>query len=569
MRKYLGPAVAAIVGALGVLYFYRAWFLTGFNAFQGDLGDGRMTAYVINFWSHPFQFGGPTELGFFYPIPDILGYSEAMLVNGVLTAPFLLLKMDALQSVMCGLTLLSSLGYLGWVLWLRKAPRLPWPITITAAAILSFGNSQLEGAHHLQLIDTAVIPAVLLSVHYASKTSSRVRRTLWSAAAGFFYMSLAMSAFYVFWAFTLAVGIAGLVWLVLHRKTLAVKPLTLLQPVTGFVVGTLPLAALFIATYLPMFLSGAKRSISEAYGYAVTWQELLNPGSHNILWGPLADALGWTVSGSGDEGAMSPTPLVFLVAVVVTVLGLRRRYALSGWGTIGLSSALSGFVLWLAPAQLGSFFVWQIFHTIPGAAAIRAVGRIEIMATAALVVGTALLSADLMRGLPMNKRKISAGILAVCLLLGAEQLSTHIQQRFDHSRQSALAALPAAPQVCESFVVTSPYGSHDPEWGITQTDALTVAELQGIPTWNGYTSAIPQGWGGRTEALDNWEARKWMQLHPMRNACGLDLANRRWLEPAELNALFDNLGPEPAPLTAEQRVEKIKNENISGDISVK
>ena len=72
---------------LGVAYFYRKFFLSGFNQTIGDQGDGRFVALVTDHWYQVVN--GDIDwksLNIFFPTSETIGLSD---LNILLSVPHL------------------------------------------------------------------------------------------------------------------------------------------------------------------------------------------------------------------------------------------------------------------------------------------------------------------------------------------------------------------------------------------------------------------------------------------------------------------------------------------------
>ena len=183
-------------------------------------------------------------------------------------------------------------------------------------------------------------------------------------------------------------------------------------------------------------------------------------------------------------------------------------------------------------------------YRVPGGSAIRAIGRIELVATAALIFGSAILVCELLRGRSVRTRPILVGLAsALLVLLVVEQINLKAEQVLDRDLLWSLDALPDAPASCRSFVLTDAPREPSPRSTkaktTVQNQAAYVAQTRAIPTWNGYSGTIPPGWDlwvvpGASKAY-RAAALRWGQANNLlADGCGLDLNARRWLDPAEL-----------------------------------
>jgi hypothetical protein len=88
-----------------------------------------------------------------------------------------------------------------------------------------------------------------------------------------------------------------------------------------------------------------------------------------------------------------------------------------------------------------------------------------------------------------------------------------------------LAALPAAPQQCQSFFVTG--HRHRPTADLV---AMWMSVKTGLPTLNGYSSLSPPGWQlSGSLVADRVAARTWIEASKLAGeVCLYDEETQRW-----------------------------------------
>lgn len=528
-----------LVGLLATAYFYRGFFQSGFRLVQGNFFDGRLTLTISQHWSDPLQFGSFTDTGIFYPLGHGLMYSDTFLVHGLTSAPLIWLGTDASIAFQITLILISLVGYTTTVAILRILGS-PWFVAITAGLLLNFSNGMLVASDHPQLITLSLFPAVLLLVLLSALSTRALRQFLLALMAGALSGLILYSAFYVGW--TLALGCSlllpmSLVALTRLQRRSFLRYFTW-QRVAGFAIGAVPFAFLLLVTYLPLLQSGIVRELDDVAAFALTPRDLLGVSPTNLVWSlPLSHVLGTL---RDEEYAMAPTPFLLLVSAVALGWGLRRRKASPLIG-IGIASTMIGFLLWLLPIKWGSVFPWVIVYQIPGASAIRAIGRVEIVAGLFLVLGLALIATALFA--THRKPWLLTVAAAVAAVLLVEQINTRIEQKVDVDQVAALRNLPGPSIACESFFIAPPLDTRrlypnqsdpviDAAIGLGVT-AQIIARAQGIPSLNGYSGGEPLGWPLGPSTLIDYptyeaELQRYVQDFALTEVCGLDLANGTW-----------------------------------------
>ena len=531
--------LVSLVGLLGISYFYRGFFQSGFRLVQGNFFDGRLTLTINQHWSNPLQFGSFMDTGIFHPLSQGLMYSDTFLVHGLTSAPLIWLGLDASIAFQITLILISLVGFMTTVAFLRLVGS-PWFVAIGAGLLVNFSNGMLVASDHPQLITLSLFPAVLLLLLLSALSRRALRQFLYSLTAGVLSGLILYSAFYVGW--TLALGSAlllmiSLVTLTRLQRISICRYFTRLR-MSGFALGTVPFAILMLVTYLPLLQSGIVRELDDVSAFALTPKDLLGVSPTNLIWSlPLSHVLGTL---RDEEYAMAPTPFLLLVGAVALGWALRRRTASPLIG-VGIASTTVGFLLWLLPIKWGSVFPWVVVYQIPGASAIRAIGRVEIVANLFLVFGLALIATVVSRS-HRGPRLLIVGAAITAVLL-VEQINTRVEQRVEVDQVAELRNLPAPSIECRSFFIAPPLDTRriypyqsDPvidagiSLGIT---AQIIARAQGIPSLNGYSGGEPPGWPLGPSTLIDYpiyeaELQRYVRDLALTDVCGLNLHDGTW-----------------------------------------
>jgi hypothetical protein len=215
----------------------------------------------------------------------------------------------------------------------------------------------------------------------------------------------------------------------------------------------------------------------------------------------------------------SDVPFIWMPTALTVVAGsivLWRRGFSPGARPLAATALIAAVVVWI----LGDYVsIWTdyIFPHVFGANAIRAVGRISLLLLIPMSVGL---------GIALDSLSKRWGILAACALGFFCVLEQGVTTpSFDKYTQRAHAHEVAqqVPPGCEAFFANPlrpPASSWEPH-----LDAMWAQLECGVPTINGYSGGLPQGWfplyepGPNTDAaLADWAARR-----------GLDLSRICWI----------------------------------------
>lgn len=535
-RVRVGPAIATLAGVIGLVYFYRGFF---FGAMvQGDHGDGRLTQTIAAHWARPFQFSPDfRDTGIFFPFQDGLIYSDSLLVFGLLAAPLDWVGLDPSIAFQISLIAVSALGYAATVALMRLGPRGPWLIAIPTGLILTFSNGLLTASNHPQLIAISLLTAAPLLWVLSMRSRTQWQSRLAALASGAAFGLMFYSAFYVGWAASLAIITAGgFFWASCRFSPIAVQSVGLtLQRLSAALLGLLPFLFLLAYTYWPLQARGEQRSLEVVRIFALEPRDLINVSPHNLLWSPLIEQLLGPMA--DEEYAMAPTPILLLAALAVLVYllvkfpGKPASADYSRWPNFSLSLLLTAAIFWVLPVNWGRFFPWEhLWFHLPGAAALRAIGRLELIAGAFMILGLGIFLSHYFRQ-PKKRSMTRYSLCAVLMvLLVVEQVNFRVKQEVDVSDVQAIRSISAPPEECESFFLRPPF--YPPRPYDSQTDAAIIAQTHGIPTWNGGSGGEPPGWilddmANPTKYLRS--VADYREMFGLELACSVDSPRGEWI----------------------------------------
>jgi hypothetical protein len=339
----------------------------------------------------------PSEIlngNIFYPEARTLGYSDAVLLQGVAAAPFLWAGVSAI-AVYNGL-LLSSIALSGWAMWLYAA-RLTRsrPAAVVAGVIYAFVPYRFDHFMHLELQATFFLPLALLAVERLIETRShRDAALLMAAVVGEVYSGIYYAVFLV----------TALALIVPFRMTYLdsgarAKVVKALLPASL-------VAALVVAPYLLVYLSNratlGERRDPDIASFSASPENYLATTPDNVVHGE------WSAGFGTSERRLFPG----VVAILLTIAGVRsldrRRGTLLICGSVGLIVSLglnTPIYEWIrdvivpyrglrAPARASIL----VFLAIAGLAAYGyarlAHGRSKLLGTLGAILTTVLLLAE-------------------------------------------------------------------------------------------------------------------------------------------------------------------------------
>lgn len=550
-ERWLLPVLIPILGwVLGASVFFRDQLRSGFTAVTGDEGDARLAVVIHEHWYRVVQGeAGWRDPTFFHPAKGVLGYTDTFVLNALLYIPLRLLRLDVFLAFEVTLILLSLIGFVSMYLLLRRHFHL-WRFAAVAGSLLyCFPNNLYVQIGHIQMLSTWWWPPIVLAGFEAARGHTRQVRACMAAACGAGISLLALSSFYVSWTLLLMTAAATVVGTLLMpvkaarqiRSAVASRAPEMATAAMAMAVGAVP----FFLTYLPTFRRTGGRSYAELQLLAALPGDLINVTGKNFVWGGLLRRLYGPENPRLNVGeqALAVTPLLLLFSLVslVVVVIVERRHGQQdlrppprppAWpASLAVAAALAVVLL---PVRWNGLRLWYpVWAYIPGASVIRATARMEIIASQVLAVVLVFClsrSLDLLGLRVRDTVRLSVAALVVVALPITEQLNVGRSSQIDRPAQEArLAAAPPPPSTCRSFFVTD--SGPQRAFFVLEIDAMLLAQKVGVPTVNGYSGQLPDGWSlngvqspGYLDTVRSWATKTGIAD----GLCAYDLTTHIW-----------------------------------------
>lgn len=489
LRRALLPGLVLIVALVAL----PLWQMEFFARVPGDIGDSRLNNYFLE---HALQslgghWGTLWHPQFFYPFPYVLGFSDNLLGS---------LPVYALARVFTDQTdtafgIWFVVGYMANYVscfYVLRRFRFERVAAIFGALIFAFALPTSAHAGHVQLHYRFALPlAIFFLVDFL-----RSRR----------WWALVISAAWTVWQFYLSIYM-GFFLLLLQVTVVVVAyvmgPRRLIPPDTpGFKESW---AATATRTKFQILLSLAACGASMALLFYPYWKV-------QSMYGFQRD---W-----GSIKPMLPRPQSFVLSDVSRLwrrpdaaifAGLDYRHEHQMFiGAIPLALALLGGVKrvpreLLAPkvlmigmlvipliltVSINDWSLWVLFHNIPLASAIRAVTRLD----QALLFPLAFLAALGIQFLMSHGRRLISVVVGLIAILCVAEASfvdmpTSAKQEW-RDRLSALEQIVDSDIGQDRILFVAQRGG--PNFA-DELDAMWLALRAGLPTMNGYSGNIPNG----------------------------------------------------------------------------
>jgi hypothetical protein len=532
---------------VGALFFFSAQWTSGFNRLGGNTGDTRLQVYLSEQWFLVLRGSQPwRNPPFFYPVKGILGYTDTFFLYQVFFAPFRLVHAEPFLAFQLTIISMSLMGFVCFVVLARALFQAPLMLALVGALVFTFANSLWIHMGSAQLYGIDFAPPIALIGLAAWRT--RLRRPLLSISLGVVFGLLSalfvFSTYYVAWLsifagvviFGFCFAFAPRVMMTEVGKAMTTGWRSFLGGIVGFVVGLIP----FLLTYIPVLHQLGSRTYGNALFYAAKWNDVINVGAGNLLWGKLFHNSWSAPSPASYEVSYAITPILMLtvvlgaIAILWALLTRMSKFTAPLRVTLALCCTTILFAVLPINTQIGS--LWVVVWHVPGATAIRAIDRIQVASSLVAAFALVALGTEVLRGWrPLRTSFVLRTLAAILLLvIVAEQLNTSSASQMRRSAQIALlAAVPLPPAGCTSFFVTDSVRNHLLFYEY-QTAAMMISQRVNLPTINGYSGDNPPGWNLEYPELPGYlaEVKQWMTAHGLvTGLCEFDLGTNRWQTP--------------------------------------
>jgi hypothetical protein len=528
------------VWLVGAAVYFRDQWSSGFRLLMGNDGDTRLAAYLCEHWFQVIH-GQASWLNpqFFDPTTGVLGWSDTFFLYQIFYAPLRWLGCDPFLALQITVILLSLVGFATFVYVVRLGFRTPLPAALVCGLIFIFSNALWIHEAQAQFSAIYFVPAVLLLgllAWRAAGAGRRLRAAVLAGTAGVLWGLLFYTGYYVAWFSTLAM-LVGVIFLLMmggsgliRRGAHEVRTgwTWMACGLAGLVLGLVPVAR----TYLP---ARHHLQYSQVMHFAGQVRDVVNVGSGNLVWSHLLRSVlmgRWRIY----EVSYGLTPLVIALALggAVTTGWLlwSRRRARPGVARLAVALTATAVVLAFLPIKTRFGSPWAAVWHIPGASAIRAIDRIEMVTGTVAVFAIAAAASELAVLLAtwQRPRVWQTSALVLLALAAVEQVNVNSISDLNRVTQVTLIRSAEAPPTgCRTFFVVDSRARL--AYFEYQLDAMLVSQKFSVPTINGYTGFFPPGWGLLDPSQPTYGAyvSAWVRAHDLgRGLCRLDLATMRW-----------------------------------------
>ena len=396
MMRRTATALGVLVFAVGLAVFVTWPQALHLRASIFSHHDPYFSVWRISWIAHalttsPFHL---FDANIFYPAKGTLAYSDAMLLEGLLGAPFLWLGVSPIFVY----NVLYLAGFVGSAIAMFVLARHVTGATapaLVSATVFTLAPYRIEHAMHLELQWAMFVPFTFWALHRAIDDGSRKFGVL--AGIGFWLQFLSCVYYGVFLAMVL-VAFVPLLFLFSGRRAVSAIP--------GIAIGGV-LAIVLTLPYLWPYISASRslggRDVVEIARYSAHPYNYLAASSLNLLWGWTSDRWGFR------ELRLFPG----VVAVALAFFSAANR----SWRWTILYAAITALAVELSFGTNGIVYRWIANH-VDALRGFRSASRFAILAMCGLAVLAGLgTQAILERGwLTSRRAAVVPAILALMLI---------------------------------------------------------------------------------------------------------------------------------------------------------
>lgn len=466
----------------------------------GDLGDSRLNLTVLEFFNRTLiatLHGQPASFvnaPFFYPWPRVTNFADTLWGDAEVYAVFRALGLGQLASFRAWFVAASVLTYVAAFISFRQFGLRAWGAA-AGAFLFTFCLPMAAQFNHVQLVYRLWIPPAVLALHrFLTRQSVRAG----AACVLFLGLQLAVSIYLGLFLCLLLAAYALALCLVARHHVFSLRWTALRAASTAELVmaGAMLIAGLAVIAVVAI----PYREVQAMYGFVRPWPDVASQLPHlgsylltgiSFLWPDLTGTLRYALVWEQQlfPGAAS--------VVAVGWFAVSRRARLHQ--PLAAPMLMAAAIVVAITLNLHGHTLYRLIYQLPGFVAIREVARVILVVMLPVAVLFGLLIddlADTARRGPIRYAMavaLSALLVAECSLI---RVPASAPQDW-RARTAALEAeLPKPPPPHAILAVATPPGSAVGfwPWVIVQTDAQLVAISLGIPTLNGYSGNLPNGW---------------------------------------------------------------------------
>lgn len=506
------PLILISVALIGIRSLHWLMLRGSHDFVHGDLGDSRLVHLILEhgwlfisgskfleegFWTAPWNF---------YPVLNSMLMSDLMGAATWNYSIFRAFGIDPDPSYQLWFVSTSLANFLS-AYFLARTIRIGFWGSLASGWLFAFSIVRGAFIAHPQLMPHYFSVIALMFGVLACRSKAKIGRSMLLGALSGFCLSLQFwTAFYLVWFSIFTTILATILALVVWRSLLIREIKKSLVALLSFNASFLLFSTTLAVKYLSMQSVVGSRKWSEITAFLPGIRALFLPSPDAWIYHWLFEK-NFDVSPWYSEMFMFPGA----VAIGCVLLCMWRVYRRS------LGVAEFSAILWILLMVSVQYDLWKgIFYSVPGASAIRAVGRISLAGLIPLSLCVGSMVDEFYLAFERVKNSRWCGFFGAALI-SIVMIDTGITPNFGYSQRESQARIETVKnslsgRSCRVFH----FGSQDTPWKVN-IDAMWASILSSTPTVNGYSGHIPPGYieAGLSDGMNvnSEHVKKWLELH--------------------------------------------------------
>lgn len=507
----LGWVVLLALMAWGTYILHGILFIDGLDYIHGDMGDSRLVAlFLENSYKYFSTFGQMTSFWsppwIYYPFKNGMALADNLTGGLWLYAPWRVLGFSEMTSYQFWFLGTSVANCVAFFLFGREL-RFSTLGLCAGTYLVGFGMPNAAFILHPQLLSNYYVSLTLLfAVRSVRETELRLGLK-YAAWAALFYALQFWTGFYQSWFFTFSASIMVLILAALNWGVFTDRFKTLFLRGMVFVGIAGVLIFPLVRRYLLIKDMMGQRPWEEVSAYLPTWKAILLPVAGTHIYKDMLFEKFFSSFKFFSEMCMFAGFVVLAAPLLFAMTRFWRR-RLNGYEPFLAGVALVIPTLLILTLKWDEASLWKFIYTlVPGASAVRAVGRISltILLFSSILIGYIVTTLEV-RG------KTWSTALAILIVVGIF-IENQVAHSYAFKKSEHLQRIESYTQELKKKGDCAVFhlgfrGEFDPR---REVDAMWTSMVTNIPTSNGYSGSMPPRYweyeiykAVGVEKLDNW-----------------------------------------------------------------
>lgn len=553
-NEILKNIAAVCIILIAEYVFFRN--VIGHNFLIGDNGDGRLTTLLAEHW-YNFFCGREafTEIAYFYPDKDVLGYTDMFLGFGFIHSILRVTGLDMFTAYKYTIILVHLFGSLCMFYLLHSMMKCNRYWSLFGIVAFSYSNAYAAQLCHTQLAALSLLPLLTIFLIKALSSDDEKQQSIFMFSIVSLLAFIAYTAWYILF-FTLVFGLILLVtsyivlnhnginckkavrsWLVTHKKT-----------IIGCFIYSVVLLIPFLLIYLPALrnsggysFQGIGRGLPELIDLINVGNGSLSIDNGNWFFAKVIPLAVFNRNSASIEIVQGFS--IVLLAVFLYIFfqrGQYREYLTTKEEKVRFlvinSCIISILVVIAITVKLGSdgYSLWYFMYKFfPGARAIRCAGRFWLFLSFPVAFVVAVRGEYVFSRKTIRFKKVAGAVLFIALFISNLRVyginydkmwRTDLEVKF-------LENIAKPPVDCTAFYIYDSGKKEIPAWAY-QTEAFEIANHFGIKTVNGHSGCEPRGWGLWNVRANYYPSNvySWIKRNDLKDIYGYDRHTNKWVK---------------------------------------